>query len=109
MKRKVSSPFRFLVFFSLLSQLHGNLSPAAGNDHVVKVGVILDMGSWTGKSIYSCINMAVSDFYASNNLYRTRIALHTRNSMGDLMQAISAGQIHPIPGNTHLLNNNMHI
>lgn len=89
-KRKVGVPFGCLVLFSLLIQLNANPSPAEAN-YVVKVGVILDMGSWTGKTIFSCINMALSDYYTSNILHRTRIVLHPRDSMGDPIQAISAG------------------
>nr|GEX78066.1 ionotropic glutamate receptor, metazoa, periplasmic binding protein-like I [Tanacetum cinerariifolium] len=48
------------------------------------------MESWTGKSIYSFITMAISDFYALKNNYRTRIVLHTRNSKRDPLQALSA-------------------
>ncbi|GJV11036.1 ionotropic glutamate receptor, metazoa, periplasmic binding protein-like protein I [Tanacetum coccineum] len=48
------------------------------------------MESWTGKSIYSFMTKAISDFYALNNNYRTRIVLHTRNSKGDPLQALSA-------------------
>ncbi|KAI5679871.1 hypothetical protein M9H77_01098 [Catharanthus roseus] len=88
-KRKVGVPFGFLVLFSLLIQLNANLSPAEAN-YEVKVGVILDMGSWTGKNIFSGINMALSDYYISNILHRTRIVLHPRDSMGDPIQAISA-------------------
>lgn len=58
----------------------------------IKVGVILDMGSLTGKSIYSCIRMGLSDFYASNGQYKTRIILHLRDSQGQSMLATSAGQ-----------------
>ncbi|PWA65094.1 ionotropic glutamate receptor, metazoa, Periplasmic binding protein-like I [Artemisia annua] len=48
------------------------------------------MESWTGKSIHSFMTMAISDIYALNINYRTRIVLHTRNSKGDPLQALSA-------------------
>ncbi|KAF5199265.1 Glutamate receptor 2.2 [Thalictrum thalictroides] len=44
------------------------------------VGVILDLGTATGKLCNSCIAMAVSDFYAVHGHYGTRLMLHTRNA-----------------------------
>ncbi|KAM7527512.1 hypothetical protein LguiB_030922 [Lonicera macranthoides] len=82
--KKVTLPF--IVLFSLLTQL-----PAQSNSaNEIQVGVILDMGSWLGKTLYSCITLAISDFYTRNNGYKTRIALHTRDSEGDPMHALSA-------------------
>nr|XP_043619838.1 glutamate receptor 1.2-like [Erigeron canadensis] len=60
------------------------------NEILVGVGVILDLESWIGKSIHICISMAISDFYALNHNYRTKIVLHTRNSKGDPIEALSA-------------------
>ncbi|XP_076902396.1 glutamate receptor 1.3-like [Bidens hawaiensis] len=57
---------------------------------IIRVGVILDMESWIGKSIHSMVTYAISDFYARNNNYRTRIVLHTRDLKGDPLQALSA-------------------
>ncbi|PWA62886.1 Extracellular ligand-binding receptor [Artemisia annua] len=55
------------------------------------------MESWTGKSINWSITMAISDFYALNPNYRTRLVLHTTDSKGDSVEALSAVD--------HLLNN----
>ncbi|XP_027109701.2 glutamate receptor 1.2-like [Coffea arabica] len=62
------------------------------SDHIseINVGVILDMGSLTGKTIHRCITMATSDFYASHLGYKTRIVLHTRDSRADSAHAVSA-------------------
>ncbi|KAI3732811.1 hypothetical protein L1987_64020 [Smallanthus sonchifolius] len=38
----------------------------------IPVGVILDMGSWIGKTVHSYISMAVSEFYKANSHYKTR-------------------------------------
>nr|GEV39843.1 glutamate receptor 1.2-like [Tanacetum cinerariifolium] len=57
---------------------------------LIRVGVVLDMESWVGKSIHSFMSMAVSDFYALNNNCRTKIVLHTRDSKGDPFQTLSA-------------------
>ncbi|KAK1428539.1 hypothetical protein QVD17_17375 [Tagetes erecta] len=57
---------------------------------MIQVGIVLDMESWLGKSIYNFMTYAISDFYASNNNYRTRIVLRTRDSKGDPLQALLA-------------------
>ncbi|XP_071687637.1 uncharacterized protein [Rutidosis leptorrhynchoides] len=48
------------------------------------------MESWISKSIHSFITMAISDFYELNSNYRTRIVIHTRDSGGKPLQALSA-------------------
>ncbi|MFS7944959.1 hypothetical protein Hanom_Chr06g00518291 [Helianthus anomalus] len=59
----------------------------------VDVGIVLDMESWIGKSIHSSIMMAISDFYARNHSYKTRIVVRTRDSKGERLRAMSAGKI----------------
>ncbi|XVF32028.1 hypothetical protein REPUB_Repub17cG0046200 [Reevesia pubescens] len=56
----------------------------------VHVGVILDMGSWQGKVIESCISMAISDFYNLQEYYKVRVVFHVRDSQGDPFRALSA-------------------
>ncbi|XP_059625215.1 glutamate receptor 1.4-like [Cornus florida] len=48
------------------------------------------MGSLVGKVVNSCISMAISDFYALNTHYTTRILLHIRDSKGEPLRALSA-------------------
>nr|XP_043611343.1 glutamate receptor 1.3-like [Erigeron canadensis] len=60
------------------------------DEAVVRVGIILDMESWTAKSIHSFITMAISDFYALHDNYSTRVIFHTRDSKGDPLQALSS-------------------
>ncbi|CAK9174841.1 unnamed protein product [Ilex paraguariensis] len=90
------------------SHLHARFDRSQGNSptvaNEVRVGVILDLGSWVGKTIHSCITMAISDFYAVNSHHKTRIALHTRDSKGEPLQALSA-VIHLLSdrGQDHLL------
>ncbi|KAJ4823782.1 hypothetical protein Tsubulata_012104 [Turnera subulata] len=60
------------------------------NIPVLPVGVVLDLGSPVGEMAERCMSIAVSDFYASNALYRTRIALVTRDSSTDAVTAASA-------------------
>ncbi|GAB2276268.1 hypothetical protein Dimus_010999 [Dionaea muscipula] len=56
----------------------------------VKVGVVVDMDLWVGKLGMSCIDIALSDFYASRPHYNTRLILHTRDSMEDVVTAAAA-------------------
>ncbi|GJT11854.1 hypothetical protein Tco_0858896 [Tanacetum coccineum] len=56
----------------------------------IPVGVILDMGSWVGKIVHSCMNMALSEFYTVNNHYKTRMVLHSRDTHGEPLHALSA-------------------
>ncbi|PWA50697.1 periplasmic binding protein-like I [Artemisia annua] len=68
-----------------------NSSILLHDEVIIRVGVVLDMKSQIGESIHSFMTMAISDFYALNNDYKTRIVLHTRDSKGDPLQALSAG------------------
>ncbi|GKF80065.1 hypothetical protein Tco_0235633, partial [Tanacetum coccineum] len=58
----------------------------------IPVGVILDMGSWVGKTVHSCMTMALSDFYTVNNHYKTRTVLHSRDTRREPLHALSAGK-----------------
>ncbi|KAM5548452.1 hypothetical protein ABKV19_000059 [Rosa sericea] len=59
----------------------------------VNVGVVLDFDSGGGKTakVYlSCIEMALSDIYASHPYFKTRIVLSTRNSKQTVVGAAAA-------------------
>ncbi|PQM37471.1 glutamate receptor 1.4-like [Prunus yedoensis var. nudiflora] len=81
----------FVTLFSLLGLLCAEID---GSPNIVveevHVGVILDMGSREGKIILSCISTALSDFYHLHNNYSTRVILHTRDSKGKPLHALSA-------------------
>ncbi|CAL8120192.1 unnamed protein product [Prunus armeniaca] len=81
----------FVTLFSLLGLLCAEID---GSPNIVveevHVGVILDMGSREGKIILSCISTALSDFYHLHNNYSTRVILHTRDSKGKALHALSA-------------------
>ncbi|CAB4269248.1 unnamed protein product [Prunus armeniaca] len=81
----------FVTLSSLLGQLCAEID---GSPNIVveevHVGVILDMGSREGKIILSCISRALSDFYHLHNNYSTRVILHTRDSKGKALHALSA-------------------
>ncbi|XP_024199330.1 glutamate receptor 2.8 isoform X1 [Rosa chinensis] len=56
----------------------------------VNVGVVVDLDEPSGKMYLSCIEMALSDFYAIHADYKTRLVLNTRNSNGDVVGAAAA-------------------
>ncbi|KAI3781733.1 hypothetical protein L2E82_11756 [Cichorium intybus] len=87
----------FLIFICILNhELCAHSIPSENqninikNDILIGLGIILDMQSWIGKSIHRCITMAISDFYDLNHSYKTRIVVHTRDSMGDPVKALLA-------------------
>ena len=57
----------------------------------VKIGVVLDLGTEVAQIWLSCINIALSDFYASHASYKTRLDLRTRDSKEDVVSAAAAG------------------
>ncbi|CAB4269251.1 unnamed protein product [Prunus armeniaca] len=56
----------------------------------IHVGVILDMKSREGRIVLSCISAAVADFYQLHKNYSTRVVLHSRDSKGEPLHALSA-------------------
>ncbi|WJZ98838.1 hypothetical protein VitviT2T_017338 [Vitis vinifera] len=79
------------VFCHILNLSSG--SQTSNNSSMIAYGVrvVLDMGSSLGRMANNCISMAVSDFYSINRHYKTRLILHTRDSMGDPLYALSSG------------------
>jgi ionotropic glutamate receptor len=60
------------------------------------VGVVLDLGTTVAKVARTSMSLAVEDFNAVHPSYTTRLVLHVRDSMGDDVQAASAGMNHLI-------------
>ena len=58
----------------------------------IPVGVILDMGSWVGKTVHSCITITLSEFYKVNSHYQTRIVVHNRDTQGETLHALQTGK-----------------
>ncbi|KAK2658478.1 hypothetical protein Ddye_005011, partial [Dipteronia dyeriana] len=56
----------------------------------VNVGVVLDVNNEFGKIGFSCINMALSDFYTNSHDYKTRLLLNIRDSKRDVVAAAAA-------------------
>ena len=82
----------FLFFLSLWSFFIG-MGFAQNNTIPVNVGVVLDFNTSVGNMGWSCISMALSDFYASHGNYKTRLAIKTRDSRGDVVGAAAAGTL----------------
>ncbi|XP_050381657.1 LOW QUALITY PROTEIN: glutamate receptor 2.8-like [Argentina anserina] len=76
-----------LTFLSLFRLFY---AVAQNNTIPVNVGMILNYDSLFGKMGLSCINMALSDFYDSHAYYKTRLVLHTRDSMRDVVVEAAA-------------------
>ncbi|KAK6161845.1 hypothetical protein DH2020_001686 [Rehmannia glutinosa] len=55
----------------------------------IKVGVVLDMDGY-GEMALTCISMALGDFYATHDHYKTRLVLTNRDSKGDVVGAAAA-------------------
>ncbi|XP_076915998.1 glutamate receptor 1.2-like [Bidens hawaiensis] len=87
--------FSFLMLINIPYQLHGFSNPSpvvnmsSGSKHEIPIGVILDMTSLFGQMVHSSIRMAISDFYSLHNEYKTKLVLHTRDSKGNVLRAIS--------------------
>ena len=60
----------------------------------IKVGVVIDLKTNFSKICLTSINMSLSDFYQTHPHYRTRLALHVRDSMEDTVEASVAGSLH---------------
>ncbi|AEC08212.1 Solute-binding protein family 3/N-terminal domain of MltF [Arabidopsis thaliana x Arabidopsis arenosa] len=79
----------FLSYFVCLFLL---LEVGLGQNQIseIKVGVVLDLNTTFSKICLTSINLALSDFYKDHPNYRTRLALHVRDSMKDTVQASAA-------------------
>ncbi|KAK9911418.1 hypothetical protein M0R45_035327 [Rubus argutus] len=86
----------FLTFCCLSHHLCGDIKKTNNDtnpilvEDQVHVGVILDMGSREGKIVFSCISMALSDFYYLHNNYSTRVVVYSKDSNGKPLPALSA-------------------
>ncbi|XP_057799199.1 glutamate receptor 2.7-like [Salvia miltiorrhiza] len=84
-KMKLEAPLVALVL--LLSTLSMNSSRAP---FLVRVGLVVDMDSDVGKMGFTCIEMAISDFYSRHGYYQTRLLLNKRDSKRDVVGAAAA-------------------
>ncbi|XBH92269.1 hypothetical protein VPH35_083431 [Triticum aestivum] len=72
--------------------LVGAASGAAAQ-RTVDVGVILDRSTWVGNMSWTCMELALDDFYAddSHARYLTRLKLHLRDTGPNAVDAAAAG------------------
>ncbi|KAK4277276.1 hypothetical protein QN277_015294 [Acacia crassicarpa] len=90
-KKKGAKVADALVFYCAVITLCLRLSVSQSNTTTapVKVGVVLDLSHTTAKIGLSCINMSLSDFYASHSHYNTRLLLHITDSHSHVITAAS--------------------
>ncbi|URD94547.1 hypothetical protein MUK42_10295 [Musa troglodytarum] len=94
---QMGSPLHSLflaLFFAFFAASHrASRSPvlAQKSPASVDVGVVLDLGTKTGKRSRTSISMAIDDFYALHGDHATRVALHFRDSDKDSVGAAAAG------------------
>lgn len=92
MKKIPSKPYISLVFFFLFLKFWFIEVLVAQNTATipVNVGVVLDLEFLDANIGLTCIDMALSDFYATHGDYKTRLVLTTRNSRNDVVGAAAA-------------------
>ncbi|KAG5225126.1 glutamate receptor [Salix suchowensis] len=92
MRKTPFKPVLSFLLFLCLKILFIEMGVAQNKTFIpVNVGVALDLGSdLDGKIALSCINMAVSDFYANHGDYKTRMVLTTRDTKKDVVGAAAA-------------------
>lgn len=77
------SVFRLLLLINTIYAVGENMN----SDQMqipVPVRVVLGMNSSFSAMINSCLDMAISDFYASNPNYETRLQLHKKEAKNAL-------------------------
>ncbi|KAI3951240.1 hypothetical protein MKW92_007099 [Papaver armeniacum] len=96
-----------LLFFVILSLGDHELMVCGENNHELmvmgqnttgeveefQVGVVIDANTSLAKVWLTCMDMALSDFYASHKNYKTRLVLHVMDSKNDVLDASSAGMV----------------
>ena len=80
---------KFLSFLLLSLSLCG-YEPLMMANELIPVGVVLDLKSPVGRVPKRYMFMALSDFYAVNHNYSTRLSLLTKDSGNDVIAAAFA-------------------
>nr|POE57463.1 glutamate receptor 2.8 [Quercus suber] len=75
--------------FLLLSLSLCGYEPLVMANELIPVGVVLDLKSPVGRVAERYMSMALSDFYAVNHNYSTRLSLLTKDSGNDVIAAAS--------------------
>ena len=90
---KTPARITFSLFIFIILSERSFLANAQNTTIPVNVGVILNFDTLNGKMGFSCIDMALSDFYASNPYYKTRLVINSRDSKSDVVRAAAAGSL----------------
>ncbi|KAF9662002.1 hypothetical protein SADUNF_Sadunf18G0007900 [Salix dunnii] len=92
MRKTPFKPVLSFLLFPCLNILFIEIGMAQNTTFIpVNVGMALDLGSdLDGEIALSCINMALSDFYATHGGYETRVVLAIRDSKKDVVGAAAA-------------------
>ncbi|KAI3473031.1 hypothetical protein Pfo_030114 [Paulownia fortunei] len=92
MEKKLPSLDMFNLFIFILSFNIFTINRAIAEKAPipVRVGVVLDMDHYLGQMGLNCISMALSDFYATDDYYKTRLVLNNRDSKRDVVRAAAA-------------------
>ncbi|KAB5513739.1 hypothetical protein DKX38_027693 [Salix brachista] len=92
MRKTPFKPVLSFLLFLCLKILFIEMGVAQNTTFIpVNVGVVLDLDSDLDANIaLSCIEMALSDFYATHGDYKTRLVLNTRDSKKDVVGAAAA-------------------
>ncbi|KAF3952746.1 hypothetical protein CMV_021729 [Castanea mollissima] len=90
---KTPARIAFPLFIFIILSKRSFLANAQNTTIPVNVGVILNFDTLNGKMGFSCIDMALSDFYASNPYYKTRLVINSRDSKSDVVRAAAAGSL----------------
>ncbi|XP_056850382.1 glutamate receptor 1.3 [Raphanus sativus] len=81
----------FIICFA--SSQNDDVYEGSESDHKrvqIRVGLVLDSGSVEGKMVGRSVTTALSDFYAVNSDYKTRVSLSIGNSHGEPLLALAS-------------------
>ncbi|KAF8107273.1 hypothetical protein N665_0124s0066 [Sinapis alba] len=90
----VSFLFVLLLFTCFASSQNDDVYEDSASDNQwvrIRVGLVLDLDSMEGKMVGRSVTTALTDFYAINSDYKTRVSLSIRNSHGEPLLALASG------------------
>ncbi|KAL0642704.1 hypothetical protein Bca4012_040994 [Brassica carinata] len=82
-----------LLFICFASSQNDDVQEGSVSDHEparIRVGLVLNLDSVEGKTVRSSASTALSDFYAINSDYKTRVSLSIGDSQGEPLLALAS-------------------
>lgn len=79
----------FVLFVWIIVLVEVGLGKKQTNE--IKVGVVLDLQTPFSKICLTSINLSLSNFYKHHAHYNTRLVVHVRDSLENVVQASAAG------------------